>query len=216
MTTLGVDYRRPGTYFKCLQCGRISALPARHYICANCKTDSDEEGLILLPGVVYTLNPEKMDVISSYTLDLSPITNLVRSRGWISVTPAALKGNSGVTHTFTFLAHPAYVTPREGVAIDIDIADVSVDQQRVLTLFSKALDAGVKNTALAVVGDINESARSLAKAFGIMLFVGKSVEEVNNSLCSYLGDLIVRKSRESLRVEAESLESLIKSLERIS
>ena len=216
MTTLGVDYRRPGTYYKCLNCGRISAIPARHYICVSCKTDSEEEGLTLFSGFTYTLNPEKIDVISNYTLDLNPLINFVQSKNWLPITPATLKGNSGVSHTFTFLAHPPYAPPREGVAIDVDISDEPVDQQRVLTLFSKALDVGVKNTALAVVGDVNESARSLAKAFGIMLFIGKTVEEVYNSLFSYLGDLIARKSKESLRVEAEYLESLIRSLERIS
>ena len=216
MTTLGVDYRRPGTYYKCHQCGRITGLPSRFYTCTRCNTVTAEEDLVLTPAHRYMLNPEKLGFIANYTLDLTPLIEMAESRGWIVRTPATIQGTSGVTHTFTFLAHGPNSAPNDGLAVDVEVSAEMVRQQKVLTLFSKALDTAVQSTALGVVGTIEESAKTLARSFGIHLVVGNHVGEVVSGLAAYLSEYIKRRSKDSLRVEAEHLESLIRALEKVT
>ncbi|MEM4316151.1 MAG: hypothetical protein QXT66_07380 [Nitrososphaerota archaeon] len=216
MTTLGVDYRRPGSYYKCIQCGRITGLPTRYYTCTRCNNISAEEDLALSQGYRYVLNPEKSAFISNYTLDLRTLIETAESSGWVVRTPATIQGNSGVAHTFAFLAHNPRSPPNEGLAIDVEVSVDKVDQSKVLSLFSKALDAAIQSTALGVVGDIEERAKVLARSFGIHLVVGSNVADVMARLSVYLSEFIKRKGELSLKVEAEELEKLIKSLEKVS
>jgi len=216
MTTLGVDYRRPGSYYKCHQCGRIIGLPAKYYTCTRCSTVTAEEDMVLTQAYRYILNPEKTGFIANYTLDLTPLIEVAESRGWIVRTPATIQGASGVTHTFTFLAHGPNSTPNDGLAVDVEISAEMVGQQKVLTLFSKALDTAVQSTALGVVGGIEEPAKTLARSFGIHLVVGNYVGEVMAGLAAYLSEYIKRRSKDSLRIEAENLESFIRALEKVT
>ncbi len=216
MSTLGVDYRRPGSYYKCLQCGRITGLPSKYFTCSSCKTVTAEEDLNLTQGYRYTLNPEKIGLLTNYTLDLTSLIEVAESKGWVVKTPATIQGNSGVTHTFTFLAHRPNSPPNDGLAIDVEVSAERVGQQKILTLFSKGLDTAVQSTALGVVGEIEEPAKTLARSFGIHLVVGRYVGEVMTGLAAYLTEYIKKRGRNDLRIEAEQLESFIKSLEKVT
>jgi hypothetical protein len=210
LKALGVDYRRAGIFYKCVSCGRVSAIPVKRYICGKCMRASIEEELVLKPGYKYVVNHEALSTLLSQFVDLAMLTNYFESRGYSAVSPAYLPGSSGIHHEFTLYVNKPGYPPSLGVVADVTRI---VNEAKIYELFTKNFDVKAGSAALMVIGRVDDKIRRLAQTFSIQLFEAGSVEELFERVKKPIEDVLKQLHMRGLAKEVEILEKLLKKLE---
>jgi transposase-like protein len=186
LRALGVDYKRQKNVYKCLDCGSLLPLPDRRYICENNHTFKEEE-IILKKIYRYGVNPAAKNVMELLTLDLRPIIVEGEKLGLHARYPAIVRGKSDVEHEFlvAFWKDVKCMGSPDAI-IEIQSSDEIVNELIVLVLYAKMIDVGVKKVILAVLPELSEEARKLARIYGIKVIesrdFNKLIEEVKKNL----------------------------------
>ncbi|MEM0440154.1 MAG: hypothetical protein QW463_00945 [Candidatus Caldarchaeum sp.] len=211
LKTLGVDYRKTGVFFKCISCGRITAVPIRRYICTNCGRANMEEELNLKPVYRYIVVKEKFPLLKGIFYDLSPLTDYIAAKGYMVQSPAKIVGTSGVTHEFTLYINVWGQVISSGLVVDI-VSEVS--EEKIYEFFTKCLDVKAGASLLLVVGQASEKARKLASTFNIRLAEFVTVDELIEKSKTIIEELLERLREKELMSEAAFLEDLLRELEK--
>ncbi len=95
--------------------------------------------------------------------------------GWNVVEPPAVRGDSGVVHSFSFLASKGAMT----YAFDIYEA---VTEMEILRTYIKKLDGKVFASVICTSGKWTESAEKLAKEYSVRILRNDEVEPFFDSL----------------------------------
>ncbi len=186
LKALGVDYKRQKNVYKCLDCRSLLPLPERRYICENSHTFKEEE-IILKKIYRYRVNPAAKNIIEQLTIDLRPILVEGIKLGLYVRSPATVTGRSGVEHEFSiaFWKDVKYMNAPDAV-VEIQLSDETVNEMIILALYAKMIDVGVKKVILAVLPELSEEARKLARIYGIKVIesrdFNKLIEEVKKNL----------------------------------
>jgi len=201
LKALGVDYRRPGAFYKCLSCGELFGVPKKIFVCEGCHREFEEEEAVVINAYIYRLNPDKRDVILRETMDLKPLIRRLEKIGWTGVSSAFLRGKSGLVHSFSLLAS----TKNDGVSEPYIIVQIFVDERPVmedpvLSLFAKSLDVGIKDVVLGVIPKLTPSARKLAEFYGFSIAEASNPKELIDPLWQRLKETV----RKKCRTEAEA------------
>lgn len=189
LRALGVDYKRQKNVYKCLDCGSLLPLPDRRYSCENNHMFKEEE-LTLKNIYRYRVNPSSRSLIEQLTLDLRPILFEGIKLGLHARSQAIVRGKSGVDHKFSivFSKDISHIGSQD-IIVEIHLSDEVVNEIIVLALYAKMIDVGVKKAILAVMPEVNENARKLARMYGIELVesrdLSKLIEEVKKSLRTF-------------------------------
>ncbi|MEM3125518.1 MAG: hypothetical protein QW064_03725 [Candidatus Caldarchaeum sp.] len=211
LKALGVDYRRAGIFYKCISCGRVTALSIKRYVCTRCMRALSEDELVLKPVNRYVVVYDKLLKLYSGLADISPIISYLESKNYIVKTPVQITGSSGITHEFTLFVTKRGVSPSSGVIIDVvGLAEES----KIYELFTKSFDVKAGATMLFVLGKVDEKTVKLAKTFNISVFEGESAEEllakVRQPLEAVLNDL----AKKQIADEVTHLEKVLQNLEK--
>ncbi|MCX8200530.1 MAG: hypothetical protein N3H84_00280 [Candidatus Caldarchaeum sp.] len=212
MKTLGVDYRRAGVFFKCISCGRVTALPVRRYICVECGRANIEEELSLKPVFRYLVNREKFSALRGAFFDLTPLTSYIESMGYHVEAPAKIVGSSGVSHDFTLYINQTGQPTSSGLVADI-VNEVSED--KIYEFFTKTFDVKAGAFMLLVVGKASEKAKKLASTFNIPLMEFASAEELIEKSKELVKATLSRLRKKELEREADIIEKLLQDLDKI-
>jgi len=180
LRTIGVDYRRPGTLYKCRNCNEIFPNPKKRYICSNGHS-GDENELVLRNINVYKPNPAKHALIEREIIELGSILEELTAKGWHGQAPAMLRGKSGIVHTFTLALWAPESNPaseRPDILADWCTAEVEVDSTMVLAFYAKTLDVTPRESLLFVIPRTGIEAKVLAESFNISIIEVEDLTEL--------------------------------------
>ena len=187
LKAIGVDYAKPGIFYKCLNCKAMLPQVENLHTCLECCKSWKDGSLKELQIMKYDVNLEK---VSSYFLEfnLLPLLaeRLFTKHGIKAESPGKVKGLSKVEHSFDLLiTHYESGEPMLVADLLIDSKDKTSNQQlqsiRILAFYAKCIDASYSATRiikkiLVVQSELNKEASELAAAYGITIATQADVE----------------------------------------
>jgi predicted RNA-binding Zn-ribbon protein involved in translation (DUF1610 family) len=170
LKSLGLDYRKPGSFYKCQSCGDLTSNTKKRFTCGACGHEflEGEEGLA--EAYIYRVNEEKKALLEKECIDLKPMIEKMKAMGWDATASGYLEGTSGVKHAFALIASNLGEKADGGkpnIVGDIVIGEKLADEPVILSTFAKAYDVGVKLVFLVTVPGLTEQAKRLAKFYNI-------------------------------------------------
>lgn len=168
---LGVDYRKIGVWYHCLDCGGFSGEPIEKLRCLNCQREYLREDCLLKPIWGYEVNEENVREIM---LDIE-LDTLMSALGdmWNVELFGTILGESGIAHPFTLVVSRRGPLTTKAV-VDIEYSSRPVGQDVVMRFFAKTADIKVSGSILVVIPQLEESSRKLSEWYGInILETGK-------------------------------------------
>jgi predicted RNA-binding Zn-ribbon protein involved in translation (DUF1610 family) len=191
MRALGIDYRKPGVMYWCLSCKEFTGEPRRRYTCFKEKHVFYEDEGVSKEVSSYGLNSQKTDFIGNWIVDLNPVADVLRAKGWSVKTPARIRGRSGVEHTFTLFANRS---DGNGVVIvDVLVNDKPIDDSA-LSLIFKALDVDASKRLMIFVPELTDKARTLFDYYRVLpnlrIFECRSIGEIKDIVLNTLNNIV--------------------------
>lgn len=205
LKAIGVDYRKPGTLYKCLSCDGFSPTPQKHYTCSNGHS-SEELELVIKNVKFYKFNPAKRTLIEREILDFSPLLEKLRESGWRVEVPAKVKGESNVIHEFVFVI---WTNGQESkgkwpdIVADLYTGEKEIESIAPLAFQAKSMDAHSKEKILMVMPGLDEKAKLLAESFGINVAEASRAEEIKGRIKEILEDMKRKKRKEISKIEKD-------------
>ncbi|MDW7978247.1 MAG: hypothetical protein RMH74_05535 [Candidatus Caldarchaeum sp.] len=208
LQALGVDYRRAGSYYKCVSCGRISALPTKKHVCGKCLRASLEEELTVKEVYRYIVLHDRLSGFYG-VLDISPLVSYFQEKAVRVVGPAVLTGSSGVAHEFTLYLNKVDGDPSTGVVLDV-VSEV--EDSKIYELFTKSFDVKAGAAFLLVLGGVSDTLMRLVKTFNIELINAGSMDELIEKARAAIDKKLDTLAKSKIVKEIEDLENLLKKL----
>jgi len=214
LTTIGVDYRKPGVVYKCLDCNTLTPAAEKHYICSRSHS-FDERNIVMKPIATYRFDLEKRVLVEKELIEFDSILETLREEGWIVESPAIIEGESGVQHQFSFSIW-FRKQPSDGrwpdLVADHYAEENEVESTNLLAFQAKAMDVHSQEKILVAMPCLDKSAKLLAKGFGINTVEASTASEVKEKLKQTLSNIKLRHSKEGLKAEKKALEEALREL----
>ncbi len=174
LRAIGIDYRKPINYYKCLSCGNFSSIVARSLLCYKCGRIISEGEESIFTIASYRFNPERRAALEAEFIDLQKIAEKLQALGWVVDVMSSFKGVSGIEHTFSMIiSTPDYSFT---AALDFVIDDNPIDEVRILSLSAIKLDTRLNELFLVAVPGLNEQAKRLASFYKIHVIESPTTE----------------------------------------
>jgi len=176
LKAIGVDYAKPGIFYKCLNCKALLPQVQELYTCYSCGKSWKEGELKDLHLMKYSVDLEK---ISKYFIeyDLLPhvAEQLYKKYGLKAESPGKIKGLSKIEHTFDLLvSHYESGEPMLVADLLVDGMDGNTAQggMRILAFYARCLDANFATSriikkVLVTQSELSNDAKELAAAYGV-------------------------------------------------
>jgi len=184
LTRPGIDFRRVGIWYMCNACETEFDMPIITYTCRTCGRSFSMEEALYEPIFSYELEESVKDVAMTIRSILNSLTGLLRSRGFSVKVPGFVNGRSGEEHMFDLIANQG---ANKSLAVDIFVADSSIPERVVSTMFAKLYDTAFTDAFLIAIPRIREEGRRLAGLYRIGLVEGRSRDEVMRNFKSLAG-----------------------------
>lgn len=187
LKTLGVDYRKVGTYYRCISCTEIHSAADAFFYCMNCTKTPKFDDAKMSVFYSYSLNPETREKIAKYSIDLSLISEKLKTHGFETKFDSTVKGKSGLEHEVGIIVYDKKKKDGEAnpdIIADIVISSNEVDESSVLSFMAKIIDIDIEShkCILAVVPKLSERARKLALFYGRRVVEHESVADLGKRL----------------------------------
>jgi len=209
LRAIGVDYRRPGVLYKCLNCSGISSNPKVQYECDCGNVFSENEAVLRLVGA-YKPNPAKRGLIERVTIDFKSILEVVTSTGWYGQAPITIQSQNGIEHEFTFAlwapeSDPAKAPP-DVVSEMYTSEEGEVDSTGVLAFYAKTLDIKPNEKILIAMSSLDKRAKILANSYNMSVVEAETADSVMAKTRDLLLDIHKKREKENLeRIVCEVL-----------
>jgi hypothetical protein len=190
LNLIGSDYRILPPAYKCLGCNTLNSEPKLVTKCAECSSTAelDEEPEILL--YKYTANPQMPLTELQRIKPIDSVAQFFKSLGYTIVAPAFVSGRSGTQHLFDMLilGRVGWIEPQKSdatpnarndngnTAVEVLISGKPINLGEVTRIYGKISDIDTDFILFAIPG-LTANARNYAKAYGLKVSEGKSIEE---------------------------------------
>ena len=198
LTTLGVDYRKPGIYYKCNNCGEMSTTPKHNYRCEECGKKFEENEFNITKVYKYILDPKSKTLLETWTIDYELLRKEIKKHGWSIEYPATLTGVSGVSHNFSLVIWSQKERPVAEFVVDIEIQEEEVDELKVLSFFAKTFDIRAKKKVLVAVPKLSENAKTIASGYNLIIKECPNAKKVVDAILEVIHDEKASKKQEKL------------------
>jgi hypothetical protein len=187
LRAIGVDYSKPGVFYKCLNCKAMLPEMDRNYICFRCGAGWMEGQLQNLQLMTYNVNLEKIAEYFVGTIFLpTVVAELNKKFGIMAVSPGKIVGLSKVQHTFDLLVLPYGGSTEPLLVGDVldEKTDGHLDNVRILAFYTKCLDVNfstkkvIKKILVSTSEELRQDARELAAAYGIIIIQSTNSQDV--------------------------------------
>jgi hypothetical protein len=180
LKAIGVDYARPGVFYRCLSCKALLPEIENNYTCFRCAALWKKDQLKELRLMKYTVDLEK---VSNYFVKhnfLPIVAEALRSRhGIVAQAPGKVKGLSKIEHSFDLLISDQTTGDPVLVADLVLNNDANYsnshqpDGMHVLAFYAKCLDTSFSSKniikkILVVPSGLPDDAAGLASAYSIL------------------------------------------------
>ncbi|MEM3712250.1 MAG: hypothetical protein QXR97_01735 [Thermoproteota archaeon] len=190
MRALGIDYRKPGVMYRCMSCKEFTGEPREKYTCLREKHVFYEDESISKELYSYTFNPEKKEFVGKWIMDLNPVVEVLKARGFLVRAPAKIRGKSGVEHTFTLFASDGNGS---NIIIDVLVNDKPIDDSA-LSLIFKALDVDASKRVMVFTPGLTDKARVLFDYYRVLpnmsIIECKNISDVSSTVLNVLNPFV--------------------------
>jgi hypothetical protein len=177
----------------------VSSLLGRRLICVAEKHVFHEGEGVSKKIYSYRLNEDKRSLIEKWVMDLKPLVEALRAKGWRVDYPARIIGRSGVEHVFTLAVSYREDSETVDAVIDIIVSRRPVDESA-LSIVLKAMDVKADKKLLLVVPSLSDKARALFdyyKTYDVYILECQTISEINEALFDILSSLAKIKLKET-------------------
>ncbi len=209
LNALGVDYRRAGKVYKCLNCGLETPIPKFKYMCINGHEFYDDE-FTLKELKLYRVDPSKKSEVEKL-IDILPLLNVLSKHGMYVEAPVSIIGISGIKFNFSFAAWVSEAEKSEGkgpfVLGEVLVSDRTIDVEPILMFKAKSEEVNYKYAVIIAVPGLSEEAREFARSCGFSVLEVENLEMLEQKVDEFLeGVISVMKRRESGETRTEESE----------
>ena len=170
LTAIGVDYSRPGLYYRCMSCKTLLPSAGESYSCLGCGRQSQRDELVMLSLPLYDVNHAQIAKHASGTGSYSRLlADALASIGIRAQTSAYIAGASKIQQKFAIVVYDSRSAGGRPIIIGDTTDMYSSSETAILSLFAKSIDVGVKQLVLFSAGTLEEKSRALASAYGISI-----------------------------------------------
>jgi len=143
--------------------------------CERCGTKM-ESGYKLMPIYSYTFSEEGVREASDQLL-VKPLYDFLLERGYRTLIPGTISGDSEVKHTFDVIA---YTGNRDDsfLVIDFAISIKPVEETKVIAMFAKVYDTTPQRSIIVAVPRLTDDARKLAEQYSIDIVETDGASEI--------------------------------------
>ncbi|MCS7138638.1 MAG: hypothetical protein NZ873_01095 [Crenarchaeota archaeon] len=170
----------------------ISGLLGKRLVCISGRHAFYENEGVSKKIYSYKFNPDKKELLGRWLLDITPVIEALRTKGWKVESPAKIRGKSGVEHTFTLaVSYKGDLKESVDAVVDIIVSDMLVDESA-LSIVLKAMDVNAAKKLLLVVPGLTDKARALFdyyNTFNVHVLECQSVSQINSALFEILTSL---------------------------
>lgn len=184
---LGVDFRKIGTWYRCLDCGEFFGEPQEKINCFVCDREYIRDDCVLQPIWGYGVNEAKIqDVMLDIELDalISAISD-----SWDIEMFKSIHGESGIAHPFSLIVSTKGPISKD-VVIDIKYSSRPVGQEAVMKFFAKTVDIKVAGSMLIVIPELDELARRLSRSYRIKVLETNGLNKILEKLKQFLSETL--------------------------
>jgi hypothetical protein len=197
LTAIGVDYAKPGYFFKCNSCSATLPNVENKYNCFECGKVCAVDELSQLPLYTHLVDLEKLyEFMSDHQSFLSPLIETLTRTGIRSALPGEVVGESKLKHTFNLVTYD--IEGRPTLLADVVVNDVEIDQGQqkwnddvvaVMAFYARCVDVSnllasqnshkkseLAKVLIAIPG-LSQNASKLASTYGITVVQGPSKAE---------------------------------------
>jgi len=206
MKALGVDYRKPGSYYRCQSCGEVTPVPARIAHCERCGKAYDLDELDEIEVYAYQLNPEKRGELDKLFLDLDDIASRLMEKNLFANSSVRVKGKSGEEHLFSLIIRDPDPSENDPTFVDIFTSDKLIDETRVLYFYTKCLDMESANNMFVAVPGLLPLAGALARSYKINIVETSRFEEIADKIFQAIKKFIEKETERSMSHGEEQLQ----------
>ena len=184
LKAIGVDYSKPGYFYKCNSCKAMLPTIGQQYTCLECGKSWTIDQLQMLSLFAYRVNmPKVTEALNEQKNNyLLPVIDALNKIGIKSTSPGKLTGKSKTEHFFELIVYDKNECPI--ILVDTSKAGLSrePDDMKVLAFYAKCIDIDNLNKngvqkILIVVPALKEDAKTLASAYGISIIEVASKKE---------------------------------------
>jgi uncharacterized protein YlaI len=216
LKAIGVDYRRIGNYYRCLNCKRLVEKPVETFACSNCQKRTPFGETRMSNSSSYYVNPEAGPIIQKHALDLVPINGVFEKHGFNTKTYVIVKGRSGVPQHADILAWYKEIPESEekpDLVMDVVIQKEPLSEESMSAFIMKTIDIGSQNGVLVATPDLSPLAAKLASFYGIVSRGCESVGEIPGAITNLLAENLPKIVRRKVgEEETQQTPRLEKSL----
>ncbi|MEO9320248.1 MAG: hypothetical protein ABI361_06210 [Nitrososphaera sp.] len=170
LNSLGVDYARPGAFYRCLTCKALLPTATKVYACLGCGKESLEDRLAVLRLPIYSINAEMIDKYAQTSIDIfQSLPSALADKGLKAVCPCPVVGECGIPQKFSIVIYGSGDQTRPLAAGDF-IDQTDSDETRILSLFAKCMDTKIRRMMIISSKGLSNNASKLASAYGFKVF----------------------------------------------
>ena len=150
------------------------------WLCMNCGALFKDDEADFRCVYSYQFSTKGIERIAD-RLVIAPVREFLHKRGYQTVSPGPLIGESGVQHSFDIVAYS--MDPESGViVIDFFVSDKSAGEDKVIAMFAKVFDTAPLKSILIAFPGLTEKAWKLAEQYKIAVVESKDVSSLFKKL----------------------------------
>jgi len=150
--------------------------------CGNCGTLFEDGEVGFRRVYCYHFSEEGINRISD-RLVVPPVVEFLHERGYHTVSPGTIVGESEVRHSFDIVAYGT--EPQEGVLVaDFVVSDKPVGEEKIIAMFAKVFDTNPLKSILIAFPGLTKNARRLAEQYKIDVVESGDISSLFKKLLS--------------------------------
>lgn len=169
LNALGVDYSRPGFFYRCQSCKGLLPTATEQFACFGCGNESNKETLQTISIPIFVVERNVFNKFADGIKAATEVLSEELARRGIRVTyPASIAGASGIMQQFSIAIYNEH--DNNNPVLVGEMADqYPTHETAILSVFAKSIDVDVHWQLLITHEDLDDKANVLAKAYGILV-----------------------------------------------
>jgi hypothetical protein len=207
LNAIGVDYSRPGFFYRCQGCKATLPDAQVQYTCAECGNHSTMDQLPLQQLFAYTVDYEKISTLLKRSSILKSTVEILGQIGIKSVSPGEFSGLSKIKHSFELVVF-------NDEDIPILLAEVlgteqglkRPDEARVMAFHARCDDISRRTRktvtrTLIALPELKEEAGKLANTLGITIIQSDTKEQAISQVIQLILKAYVEDKKMSATID---------------
>lgn len=184
MNLIGSDYKSPGYYYKCYNCGELSEIPEERWHCRQCASQFSKDEIREICLFSYSISEEKRGNIQIERIPKNRIVDFLIKDGYDVETSIKITGRSGAEHEIDLLATKRSGPFEHRIIVGFASAEHEVDSEEVIKLYAKAYDVNAQDIILIAVPRLNPDAVHFAQHYRIRVFEAEDLDKLESEFFS--------------------------------